>query len=320
MKKIDEIANTNIGISINSNYIIFEQDGNVLKYNLADSSKQFLFKSDFKTHTVQEIDNSIYLIGSKGVKEYRGGRFNIIERSIGDYSIYSKRFIYSSLDYDYENHLSKSGCIDIITNDVVWSGEFGENLKSKNGNTFSISSSKLAKRNQQTGEVQWEFKFNKTNYIPNLYIGNNYSLLAIAERNLLICFNNITGIKLWEQETIPRGIVMDDLTDTFHQLMINYNCFSLVDGSLVKQKNDRDYFQHIGIENQKDNYIQLGNTLLINDSTTRITGKFSIDDLQFEWTEKGLSIPEGYKMKKNEKYVFLVDSNKTLNIYEWKTG
>lgn len=299
MKKIDEILNTNIGILVKTNYVIYQQDGKVFKHDLKDSNKQILFFSDFQTHSIEEIEDSIFLIGSKGFREYKNNSFKFTKRPIGDYCIYSKRFIYSSLDYDYKNYLSKSGCIDVFTNEVIRSGELGENLKSKKNNTFSISYTKLAKRKQETGEIEWEYKYDKTNYIPNLYIGQNYSLLAISERDLLICFDTKTGEKLWEQKTIPKGIILDDLTDTFHQFMINYNCFSLIDGSLVKQKIDREYFRDIRIENQKDNYIQLGNALLINDSTTKTTGKFNIDNLKFEWTEKGLSIPQGYKMKKN---------------------
>jgi len=89
---------------------------------------------------------------------------------------------------------------------------------------------------------------------------------------------------------------------------------------MIKQRIDREYSRDIGIENQKDNFIQLENTLLVNDSRTKTTGRFNIETLNFDWIDKGQSIPGGYKMKKNRDFVFLVNSEKTLTIYKWKTG
>ncbi|MBS9770160.1 hypothetical protein [Phaeodactylibacter xiamenensis] len=319
MELIHKIENSNIGIHIDSSRIIYKHEINVIEFDLKKLTKKVIFESDFKTHTIEKRNDSIFLISGKGYEHYQNELIQSYEYTIGDYSIKEDQYLFVSIDYDFDKYLGKSGCVDVFSNKIIWEGDYGDQLRSDKGNTFSVSQTKLIKRNILTGNKEWEYIFPKTTYWPSIYIGRNYVLLAISERDLLICLDTQNGEIKWEQTTIPKGIVIDENEDTFHQFMINYNCFNLNDGSLVRQKNDREYFRDIRIENQKDNYIQLGNALLINDSTTKTTGKFNIDNLKFEWTEKGLNIPQGYRMRKNDEYVFLVDSNKKLSIYKWKT-
>ncbi len=319
MKKVAEIENTNIGIYANNNYLIYQHDGNVIQRDFENSLEQILFSTDFETHSIEVIDDTIFLTGSKGYTKFKGNNSEYIESQIGDYEIHLNQFLATTVDYDYNNFLPKSGFVDVFSNELVWTGEYGETIKSKKGNVFSISNIKLAKRTHQTGAIEWVYEFDETNLIPTLSIGKAYTLLAINERDLLICFSNQTGQKLWENNTISRGILIDESEESFHQFLINYNSYNLADGTLLKSKIDREYFKDIGIENQKDNYLQIENSLILNDSRTKTVGRFNTEKLKFDWIEKGISIPEGYKMKKNKDYIFLVDSNKKLTIYKWNT-
>lgn len=244
------------------------------------------------------------------------GDFISIEGGIGDYELKHSKYLIIT---EKENDSWKQTLINPVNHSVLWSSEEQERIKYCGNSFYVINKQTVSKRKENTGNIIWEYFYNIAGFQPiNLYANKDFCLIGLLNKDLLICIDNNTGNEIWRQKSIPRGLIIDKSKNVVHQLMVNYIQLKLETGEIIKSKIDREYFQDIKIENQKDNLLLFENSIIANDSKTKRTGKLNLDKLEFNCWIDGISVPEGYKMKSNNDTIFLLGLDKTLNIINMK--
>lgn len=317
LRKIESI---NIGFEVNDGKIFYQKGNELLRSNIENGHVESIAKLETEFYGINIVNESIVLVSPKGFQvidsEGNLSEYILIESGIGDYKLKNSKSLIIT-EKDSENW--KQSLMNPINNSILWSAKEKERIEYSRQNFYVINNEYISKRDEYSGSKIWEYQYNEEGFQPLTIKSNqNYCLICLLNKDLLICIDNKTGNEKWKQTTIPKGILIDNNEDIAHQLLINYNCIELDSGQIIKQKIDREYFRDLKIENQKSNLVQYENQLIANDSRSKRTGNLDLNDLKFKSWVDGISVPEGYKMKTDNDFLFLQGMDKTLNILKMK--
>ena len=320
MELVRKIEDVNIGFEVFKDQIYFQQGDQLFKGNIESEKTNPICEIEHSFSGISKTQNGLVLVSAKGFQilsnENILSEFIEIEGGIGDYKIKESK---SLIITEKLNGTWKQSLIDPIANSVRWSSNEKERIIYSEGGYYVINNQNIYKKDSDSGFVIWAYKYNEGSFQPvNIQSNEQYCLIGIPNKDLLLCLNNLTGIEIWSKPSIPKAIIIDNQKNIAHQLMVNYNCIDLMSGEVVKSRVDREYFSEIRIQNQKNNILQYQNYLVVNDSRSKRTGALNLETLNFDKYIDGISIPEGYKIQTNEDYIFLQGIDKTLNIVKMK--
>jgi len=319
MKIENKIEGLNIGYHCDDNLLIYQNQNKICEYNLNTKIQNQITTIDNDFSGICMIDKSIVLMNSRGYQILNSNKEfeQFQERRIGRCELHDSQYLISKdKKSTTEWHMKIE---NIFTKEILWRTNQRENLRFINSDCYSFTITNISKRNIQTGDSIWSYQYNNDEFQPiNLVANEHYLLLCLPKSDLLICIDNKLGQELWSRKSIPKGILIDEKNEYAHQMMINYSRFDLNTGEIFKSKVDREYFRQHKIENQKSNLLQINNYLIANDSLSKRTGALNLNTLEFDNWIDGISVPEGYKMRKNKEYIFLHGSDKTLNLVNMK--
>jgi len=317
---VRKIENINIGFEVVENQIYFQQGDQLLYGNTESKESIPICRLDYEFSGISKTQDGLVLVSPKGYQvlsnKNKLAGFIEIEGGVGDYKLIESKYLIVT---EKQNDTWKQSLLDPIANSVHWSSNEKERILYSGNSYYVINSQNIYKKDADNGFVIWVFKYNDLGFQPvNIQSNDLYCLIGMPNKDLLICINNLTGIEIWNRPSIPKAILIDSQNNIAHQLMVNYNCIDLASGEVVKSRVDREYFNEIRIQNQKNNILQYQNYLVVNDSRAKRTGALNLETLNFDQYIDGISIPEGYKIQSNGNYVFLQGIDKTLNIVKMK--
>ena len=215
------------------------------------------------------------------------------------------------------------GVFSVLTKKILWINKNYKSLEIIKENVFSQSNHEFYSLKLLTGELIW--KVDLKEYFPILdLIGriqiidviHNRVLLGIENLDKLVALDIKSGELIWETSSITQGkLVMNDL---IHSFSVNYGQLSIVNGKLLKSFIDRDYFEKIGIETQRSNYILIDNHIITTDWRKGKIGAFNIDSFKFDWVYEieGVSFPSTNPIRYNAPYLYILDNKNTLHIFK----
>lgn len=128
-----------------------------------------------------------------------------------------------------------------------------------------------------------------------------------------------TGKTIWKVNSITKGKIVKD--NIIHSFLINYTQTSLENGREIKSFVDRDYFEGIGIETQRSNYVLIDNHIITTDWRKGKIGAFNTVTFKFDWVCEinDVSFPSANPIKYSEPYLYIQDNKNTLHIFEKTT-
>lgn len=320
MELVRKIENINIGFEVVEDQFYFQKGDQLFNGNTESEKTIPICRIDHEFSGISKTQDGLVLVSPKGFQvlsnENKLGEFIEIEGGIGDYKLKESK---SLIITQKQNGTWKQTLLDPISNSALWSSNEKERIVYSGNNYYVINSQTIYKKEADSGLTIWAYKYNEIGFQPvNIQSNDRYCLIGMPNKDLLLCINNLTGIEIWNKPSIPKAILIDSKKNIAHQLMVNYNCIDLASGQEIKSKVDREYFNEIRIQNQKNNILQHQNYLIANDSRAKRTGALNLETLNFDEYIDGISIPEGYKIQSNENYVFLQGIDKTLNIVKMK--
>ncbi len=325
-KIIDTIEHVNKGFLIKSGKILY-QSQNILYQKRID-------KQEIESHIVVKDDfQGIYLLSSNIIgisgtgyvlfeSNFHVRQNETFANGIGDFKLYDGSKIVITADYDYDLFLPKAGLYDVLLNKILWGSDAGEMLKVESNQVFSISSKKICKRNVDGGIVIWTNDIENDNIYPELVgVYDDKVLWGLQERDKLLAIDIETGAVKWEIDTFVKGLLMDKEKGLLYQMMVNYAAFDLDTGELKENYRDNAYFESVGIESQRSNYVLVGDHIITTDWQKGIIGAFNTVTHKFDWVhkEEGVSFPSPSPIIYSEPYLVVRDNKGTLHIFEKET-
>jgi len=316
LELVRKIEEANIGFEIDENQIIFQKGNKLISESFSGDSIDIVANLDKDFYGINKTEKGLILVSNKGYQivnsDKRTNGFIEVNGGIGDYKTTDSNFLVVSEKTDDSRRQS---IIDPFANDTIWSTKNKERIIYSNGNYYVVNNQTISKRQAFSGDEVWKFKFNVEGFQPTNIIANSeFCLIGLLNRDLLICVNNNSGTEKWRKPSIPKAITIDTYKNVAHQLMINYSCIDLETGEILKSRVDRNYFNKVKIENQKNNVLQFENYFIANDGRSKRTGALNLNSLEFECWIDNVSIPEGYKMQASDDMLFLQGIDKTINL------
>ena len=226
-----------------------------------------------------------------------------------------------ALFHNRKNEANYFSLLNLDTKEIIWEQPNLIAPKLFNNHLFSGSLNKtiLNLHSFKTGKVLWQLDLSQShpNSTIQRFIGASNGVLVVGLSNdMLLGINTQNGTIIWERKGIIKGKLIEN--DIIHSFMINYSKISLQDGKEINSFVNREYFEQIGIETQRDNYVKVGKHIITTDSRKGIIGAFNTETFQFDWvhTEPGVSFPGGSPMEYKEPYLFVQDNKKTVHVFE----
>jgi outer membrane protein assembly factor BamB len=191
---------------------------------------------------------------------------------------------------------------------------------------FGQSNYLLYRTGIKDGNILWEQDFksvypelseNKGRLVL-LDIHNSILIVGIEKLNKLLALDIETGVIKWEIDTFVKGLLMDKEKGLLYQMMVNYAAFDLDTGELKENYRDNAYFESVGIESQRSNYVLVGDHIITTDWQKGIIGAFNTVTHEFDWVhkEEGVNFPSPNPILYNEPYLLVHDNKGTLHIFE----
>ncbi|WP_226647883.1 PQQ-like beta-propeller repeat protein [Microbulbifer variabilis] len=322
-KKALTIENVNKGYCISNNQLTFQSGREIVQYDMVGKKeshsstlvyyfKKFEMKGDVLVgvSTSECVFCDSQLISVEAIA---------IEAPVCDFSLYNDRLIVVRTDYDYSLFLSKQGIKDIFLGSIIWEAGFGENIRVESNIAFTVSFKGVARRNLANGEVQWSVEKDSGRYLPEL--------VGVADDTVIFCFKGLdkiaafdikTGKVKYEIKTFAKGLCIDEEKGLLHQMLVNYAAYDLLTGELKDNYQDFSYFESVGIETQRSNYVLEGGHIITTDRKEGIIGAFNTLTHKFDWVHKmgGVSFPSPAPIVYQDPYLLLYDNLGALHIFE----
>lgn len=322
--KICSIENINRGFLPLNNKLIYQTGNTLNEIELPSLNKtnKVIINNDYQL--IQTTKNG--LIGlSHGL--YTLFDFDLNETytkqiQFKEFQLVDNKFLLLSLDMNYSTFERKSAIYNIENESIIYETDYNKGtLDSADGKSFFIvETKKVSKISLKNKTIDWVINIDNGDTIPNLiFCDDKVVIIGFYEKDSLIAFNIDNGEIIWEINSIPRGKVIKN--NIIHSFLINYTQFSIIHGNEIKSSKNRAFFEEIGIETQRDNYVLVDNHIITTDWRKGRLGAFNIDTLKFDWVCDivGVSFPSSYPIKYSAPYLYIQDANNTLHIFEKET-
>jgi len=322
-KEILTVEGVNKGYCISNNQLFFQSGKEIVRYDMVGKkeNRSPAVAYDFKRFEVKG-DVLVGVSASECVffdSQLTSVEAIAIEAPVCDFSLYNDRLIVVRTDYDYSLFLSKQGIQDIFLGNIIWEAGFGENIRVESNIAFTVSLKGVARRDLANGEVQWSVEKDSGRYLPEL--------VGVADDTVIFCFKGLdkvaafdikTGKVKYEIKTFARGLCIDEEKGLLHQMLVNYAAYDLLAGELKDNYQDFSYFESVGVETQRSNYIMEGDHIVTTDRREGVIGAFNTTTHKFDWVHKmgGVSFPTPAPIVYQNSYLLLYDNLGTLHIFE----
>jgi hypothetical protein len=317
------IRNVNKGYSICEDTLIYQSESALFSLRLSDLvvSKQvsirdrFFFLSSFGEEIFAK-SNTEYTIFNRDLQV-------TLQSNIGLASGYPKLFGNRCFTGQFV-HLIKAGdrrvCLyDILSRQVCWYAEDGENIKFDSNQIFSISNTSISKRDIETGAILWRKSIENGDTVPQFEgVTDRIALLWLQTADKLIAFDLETGATKWERRSIASGFAIDSNRGLLLQMHPVYSAFDLETGQQVETHIGYDYFESIGIQSHRDNLAFDGTHIYTTDRRKAMIGAFNVLTQQFDWVhrEEGISFPAANPIVYKAPYLLVHDNKGDLHVFE----
>lgn len=313
----------NKGFLIESNYLLLQDDLCLKKINLSNGGTIISSKVDdglnipkivklekdyvgLANGKICFLDNDLKLKGEKKIR-YTG------------YDLFEEKYLIKIIDYDYATFKGTYGMFDLSTNKDLWKIDTGETIKIESNIAFTVSFKGINRRDIVHGKIQWSLKMDNGNLLPELVgVSNDLVIFSFQESGKLIALDIETGAIKWEIKTLTKGLSIDKEKGLLHQMMVNYTAYDLFTGELKVNYQDSSYFESIGIESQRSNYVLYGDYLITTDWKNGVVGAFNTLTHKFDWVheEEGVSFPSPVPLNYKSLYLLVHDNKGTLHVFE----
>lgn len=313
----------NKGFLIESDYLLIQQDSSLKKINLSNgetitSSK---INDGLNIQKIEKLENGYIGLANgkicfldndlklKGEKKLRFSGYDLLE----------EKFLIKIIDYDYTTFKGIYGVFDLSTGEDLWRIDTGESIKIESNIVFTISPNGIRRRDIVQGEIKWSLEMNNGTLLPELIgVSNDLVIFAFQENSKLIALDIETGTIKWEIKTLTKGLSIDKEKGLLHQMMVNYAAYDLFTGELKVNYQDSSYFESIGIESQRSNYVLYGDYLITTDWKNGVVGAFNTLTHKFDWVheEEGVSFPSPVPLNYKSPYLLIHDNKGILHIFE----
>jgi hypothetical protein len=218
------------------------------------------------------------------------------------------------------------GIYSIPEQKILWMDNGQKSLESFGDLLFGQNKYELHRTNILTGKILWrhDLKFNFPALLDDrggvVILGVYKSILIIGVEKIdkLLALDIETGSLKWEVNTFIKGLVVDDNKGLLHQMMVNYAAYDIQTGELRDNFKNNAYFESMGIESQRSNYILDGNHIITTDWRKGVVGAFNITINEFDWVhkEEGIGFPSPNPMIYEAPYLLVHDNKGSLHIFE----
>ena len=322
-KKISEIKNINKGSCLAEGLLIYQSGREIFQYDLARKKEVLRSFLDTNLQSIIKKDDLTIGISDTGYSFFDSQLLTIktitIENGMGDYGLYNSNLIVVTTDYDYTLFLPKQGVLDVFLDKVIWETNAGETIKIESNIVFTVSFKEISRRDIIQGEIKWSLEIESGNLLPELVgVSDSLVIFGLQGSDKLIALDVEKGEIKWKIKTLAKGLCIDKKKGLLHQMMVNYTAYDLLTGELKDNYRDNAYFESIGIESQRSNYIMDGDHLITTDYRKGIIGAFNIVTHKFDWLyeEKGVSFPAPVPINYQAPYLLVHDNKGILHILE----
>lgn len=319
--KICSLNNVNKGFLPFNNKLIYQTGNTLNELDLQTFKKNNQVATKHNYQLIQTTKNGfiglshgLYTLFDFDLKETLTKQIQFKEFQLVD-----NKFLFLSLDMNYSTFERKSAIYNIENENIVYETGYNKGmLDSVDGKSFFIiETKKISKINLKNKTIDWYVNIDNGDTLPNLiYSNNDIVVFGAQEIDKLIAFEISKGKIIWEINSIPKGKIVKK--NIIHSFLINYTQLSLENGRELKSFVERAYFEDIGIETQRSNYVIVDNHIITTDWRKGKIGAFNIDNFKFDWVYKinNISFPSTTPIKYSKPYLFIQDNNNTLHIFE----
>lgn len=329
-KKKDEIKHIVNYTILNGKLLAIRSDGESLLFEY-DLEKSIISESLLNEQAINRFINC----GDKILGIRIDGSCVLYDKKLSKSSVWIDKSIRIGLDdncgdstiaYRGKIREIEFGLFSILENRFKWSRNDVKALQRIDNDIFSQDKFILFKHDPLTGKEIWQRDFKAM--FPSLHDENGRILifgtyeekiyLGINNIDKLICLDSQNGEIKWSNSSIISGKKIDKVRGVMHSFLNNYTQLSLDTGEEIKSFVDREYFNSIGIETQRSNYILLGDHIITTDWKYGKIGSFNIETLEFDWiyNDSNISFPAGRNMKYFNPYLIVFDSKESIHVFE----
>jgi outer membrane protein assembly factor BamB len=319
--KVHSIDNVNKGFLPIDKKLIYQTDSTLNGLDLLSLKKTNQTHLNNNYQLIQKVKDGFIGL-SHGLYSLFDSELNeILTKQIRfkEFQLVDNKFLLLSLDMNYSTLERKSAIYNIENENIVYETDYNKGmLDSVDGKSFFIiETKKVSKINLKNKTIDWFVNIDNGDTIPNLiYSNDKVAIIGFYEKEYLVAFNIQTGEIVWEKSDITKGKLVEK--NIIYGFLINYAEFSLEDGKKIKSFIKRDYFEEIGIETQRSNYVLIDNHIITTDWRKGKIGAFNINTFKFDWVYEvdNVSFPSANPIRYSEPYLYVQDNNNTLHIFE----
>lgn len=322
----EDVLLENVGLSytIEGEFVYYIQSNSLFRLDLHSLLSVFLYQSLSNNPTcIKVIDDFLIIVGGTVVERYSlsTGEVFLIDVPFGigiPYLTLDGKFIGAS---KYSTSTFVQSVFGVYNGQVLCEGNSNEMLSMFNGNLYACSKEYISRVNINTGDVLWRFSFDSIkNYYPKIYFANKN--IVIYGKSMKSGLHMVDGLKSeinWSKDYSGNGMVVDGNNDIIHQLLPVYSQKRLYTGEVIKSRIEVDYYDQVGINSRRSNFILDGKYIITTDNNSNGgVAVFDTETMEYVWTYfvDGVTFPPSKPIVYKYPYLLISDNKNQLHIFK----